>query len=130
MGLRDRFAEITRADEALAPHTHLRIGGPAELFVSPRSAEELGAVVAACAAEKVPLRVLGSGSKLLVRDEGVRGVVVRLNAPAFQQVQADGRRVRAGAGAALFDVIDATATAGLAGLESLVGLPGTLGGAV
>lgn len=130
MGLRDRFADITRAEEPLAPFTHLRIGGPAELLLTPRSPEELGAVVAACAAEKVALRVLGSGSKLLIRDEGVRGAVVRLNSPAFRQMHVDGRRVRAGAGSSLFDVIADTAVVGLGGLESLVALPGTLGGAV
>jgi UDP-N-acetylmuramate dehydrogenase len=130
MGLHNRFAEIIRTEESLAPHTHLRIGGPAELFISPRSPEELAALVAASSAEQVPLRILGSGSKLLVRDEGVRGAVVRLSAPAFHEVQIDGRRVRAGAGASLFDVIAETAVAGLGGLESLVGLPGTLGGAV
>jgi UDP-N-acetylmuramate dehydrogenase len=130
MGLRDRFASITHLREPLAPHTHLRIGGPAEMFVTPGSREELSAIVAAASAEKVALRVLGTGSRLLVREQGVPGVVVRLDQPAFREVNVEGRRVRAGAGTDLFDAIAATARAGLGGLESLVGIPGTIGGAV
>src|SRR5262249_59662738 len=74
--------------------------------------------------------VLGGACKVLVRDEGVRGAVLRLSEPAFTQVAVEGNRVRAGAGAALSALISEAARNGLAGLETLVGIPGTVGGAV
>ena len=130
MGFRDQFAAITETGQPLAPFTHLRIGGPAEYLVTPRARDELARVVAACAAEKIPLRVLGVGTNLLVRDEGVTGVVVRLTAPEFITVTVTGRAVKAGGGATLFSLIAAAATAGLAGFETLVGITATVGGAL
>jgi UDP-N-acetylmuramate dehydrogenase len=130
MGLRDDFAEIIQREQPLAPFTHLRIGGPAEYLVTPRSREELAGVLRACAAEKVPFRVLGVGTNLLVRDEGVRGAVVRLTAPAFTEIKVDARRVRAGGGATLAAVIAEAARHGLAGFETLVGITATVGGAL
>src|SRR5205809_4798644 len=98
MGVSDEFPEITRPNEPLAPYTHLKIGGPAEFFAQPRSAEELTAVLGHCAREAVPLRVLGGGVNVLVRDEPLPGAVLRLSAPAFTAVGVDGTRVRAGCG--------------------------------
>ena len=74
----DDFSEITRTDEPLAPYTWMKIGGPAQYFIEPRTVEELAAVVCVCHAEQIPVRLLGSGSNLLIRDEGVSGVVIRL----------------------------------------------------
>ena len=76
------------------------------------------------------MRVLGGGSNLLVRDEGVRGLVVSLGAAAFGRIQVAGRKLTAGGGAKLGHVISTAVREGLAGLESLVGIPGTLGGAL
>src|SRR5262245_50164147 len=126
----EEFAEIIRRDEPLAPYTHLRLGGPAEMLVQPRSREELSRVVRRCFEEKVPLRVLGCGCNMLVRDEGVKGAVLRLSEPAFTQVAVEGRRVCAGTGAAVSALISAAARNNLAGLEPLVGIPGTVGGAL
>src|SRR5947209_8147643 len=84
------FAEISKREEPLAPYTALKVGGPAEFLVQPRSREELMAVLRQCVAERLPVRVLGGGCNLLVRDEGVRGVVLRLSEPAFTQIQVDG----------------------------------------
>src|SRR5260370_9837486 len=126
----DEFAEIVKRDEPLAPFTHLKLGGPAEVLAQPRSRDELSALVKHCFQERVPLRVLGSGCNLLVRDEGVKGAVLRLSEPAFTQVMIDGKRARAGTGAAVSALISETARHGLAGLETLVGIPGTVGGAV
>jgi UDP-N-acetylmuramate dehydrogenase len=126
----EEFAEIVKRDEPLAPYTYLKIGGPAEMLVQPRSREELAGVVRRCAEQHIPLRVLGGGCNILVRDEGVRGAVVRLNEPTFTQIQVQGRRVRAGAGASLAALISQAARHGLAGLETLVGIPGTVGGAL
>jgi UDP-N-acetylmuramate dehydrogenase len=126
----DDFAEIMKPNEALAPYTHLKLGGPAEMLVQPRSREELSAVVQRCFQERALPRVLGSGCNLLVRDEGVKGVVLRLCEPAFTQITIERKRARAGTGAAVSALISQTAGHGLAGLETLVGIPGTVGGAV
>jgi UDP-N-acetylmuramate dehydrogenase len=126
----DHFAEITKHNEALAPYTHLKLGGPAEMLVQPRSREELSAVVHCCFQERVLVRVLGSGCNLLVRDEGVKGVILRLSESAFTQITVEGKRAQAGTGAAVSALISQTAGHGLAGLETLVGIPGTVGGAV
>jgi len=69
------FEEIVKRNESLAPYTYLKLGGPAEMLVQPRSFDELSAVVRRCYQEGVPLRVLGSGCNLVVRDEGVAGAV-------------------------------------------------------
>jgi UDP-N-acetylmuramate dehydrogenase len=124
------FAEFTTANEPLAPYTHLKIGGSAELFVQPRSVGELTAVLRHCADAKVHLRVLGAGVNLLVRDEPLSGVVVRLSNPAFSHITVGGTRVRAGCGATLPALISAAARHGLAGLETLIGIPATVGGAL
>jgi UDP-N-acetylmuramate dehydrogenase len=124
------FAEFVQASAPLAPHTHLKLGGPAEALVQPRTVQELCAVVRRCVDKKLPLRLLGNGCNILVKDEGVRGVVLRLKEPAFTQVTVEGQRVRAGGGAALSALISHAARHALAGLETLVGVPGTVGGAL
>jgi UDP-N-acetylmuramate dehydrogenase len=124
------FAAIIRHNEPLAPYTYLKVGGPAELLVQPKTREELAAVVRICRQKNVPLRVLGGGCKVLVRDQGVSGVVLRLSEPAFTSIAIEGRRVRAGAGAPLSALISEAALHGLSGPETLVGIPGTVGGAV
>lgn len=124
------FAEIAKANEPLAAHTYFKLGGPAEALLQPRSRSELAAVVKKCFGQTLSVRVLGSGCNVLVRDEGVRGVVLRLSEPAFTAITVEGRRIRAGAGAGLSALISQAATRGLAGLETLVGIPGTVGGAL
>jgi len=126
----EEFAEIVRREEPLAPYTYLRVGGPAEVLVQPRSRDELAAVVRRCIEQNIPVRVLGGGCNVLVRDEGVRGAVLRLSEPAFTQITVAGRCVRAGTGAPLSALISQAARHALAGLETLVGIPGTVGGAL
>jgi UDP-N-acetylmuramate dehydrogenase len=130
MAALDEFADIVKRQEPLAPYTHLRLGGPAEMLVQPRSREELSAVVRTCFQERIPLRVLGGACNVLVRDEGVRGAVLRLTEPAFTQVAVEGKRVKAGAGAPVSALISQAARHALAGLETLIGIPGTVGGAL
>jgi UDP-N-acetylmuramate dehydrogenase len=126
----EAFADIVKRDEALAPYTYLKLGGPADWLVQPRSRAELVTVVQRCLQLRLPVRVLGGGCNVLVRDEGVRGVVLRLSEPAFTQISVEGKRVRTGTGALLSALISEAARHGLAGLESLVGIPGTVGGAL
>jgi len=130
MTLAETFPDITKKREPLAPYTHLRIGGPAEFFVQPRSVDELRLVLGFCTTHKVPLRMLGGGFNLLVRDDPVTGAVVRLSGPDFEAIDVRGKTIRAAGGASLFDLISASVQAGLAGLETLIGIRGTVGGSV
>jgi UDP-N-acetylmuramate dehydrogenase len=130
MAALDEFHEILQRNAPLAPYTHLKLGGPAELLAQPRSLDELSGLVRACFAARIPLRVLGCGCNMLVRDEGVEGLVLRLSEPAFTRIDVQGDRVRAGTGATVAALISASARHDLAGLETLVGIPGTVGGAL
>jgi len=124
------FEHITRENEPLAPYTWFRLGGAAQYFAEPTSVEELTGLVRRCHEMGLGVRVLGGGSNLLVRDEGIPGLVVSLGAAAFGRIQVAGRKLTAGGGAKLGHVISTAVREGLAGLESLVGIPGTLGGAL
>ncbi len=128
--LADRFPEITKLREPLAPYTHLRIGGPAEYFVQPQTVEELRDVMKFTRENRVPVRMLGGGNNLLVRDDPVPGAVVRLSGPAFAWIEGTDRTIRAAGGGALIDLIAHSVKAGLSGLETLVGIRGTVGGSV
>lgn len=124
------FSEIVRENEPMARHTWLAIGGRAELYAEPNSEEELAALVQAAHKAGVPMRVLGGGANVLVRDEGVSGLVIHLGNAAFSAVSISGETVSAGAGAKLGHLVSQTSSAGLSGLETLVGIPGTVGGAL
>lgn len=126
----DEFSEILHRDVSLAPFTHLKLGGPAEMLAQPRTLDELSRLVRRCFEERVELRVLGCGCNMLVRDEGVKGLVLRLSEPAFTTITVEGKKVRAGTGATVAALISASAKQNLAGLETLVGIPGTVGGAL
>lgn len=116
-------------DEAVAPYTWLRVGGPADVLFLPADADDLSAFLAALDPD-VPATPLGVGSNTLVRDGGIEGVVIRLAGRAFAAVEAlDGHRIRAGAAALDAQVSRAAAKAGVAGLEFYTGVPGTIGGA-
>ncbi len=130
MSCLDSFAEITRRDEPLAPYTWLKLGGPAQYLVEPRHLDELAQVVKCAHETETPLHILGDGSNLLIRDEGISGIVIRLISGDFSTVEIDGVSVTAGAGGLLSHVISRSVAAGLTGLESLAGVPGTIGGAI
>ena len=124
------FEHILQPDEPLGPHTWMRLGGPAQFLAEPTSAQELEALVKRAREENLATRLLGGGSNLLIRDQGVSGVVIRLTAPAFSEIRVEGKRLFAGSGAKLAHVVSTSAREGLAGLEELVGIPGTVGGAL
>lgn len=115
-------------DAPLKDLVWFRAGGPAEILFRPADAEDLAAFLAAKPAD-LRISVIGVGSNLLVRDGGIPGAVVRLSS-AFGKVSTDGLRVRAGAAALDGAVARAAADAGIAGLEFLRGVPGTIGGAL
>jgi UDP-N-acetylmuramate dehydrogenase len=116
-------------DEPMDRHTSFRIGGPADVMVFAGSADEIADTLAVCRAHGVPVTVVGNGTNLLVRDGGIRGVVLRVG-KGFCRVAAEGTRVRAQAGVPVSALANQTLSKGLAGLEFACGIPGTLGGAV
>jgi UDP-N-acetylmuramate dehydrogenase len=130
MGLLTGFESFVRPSEPLAMHTWFQLGGPAEYFAEPETVEQLIALVERCHEEEVAMRLLGQGSNILVRDEGVPGMVIHLSAPAFCDIRIDGRSLTVGGGALLGRAVTTTVHRGLAGLETLIGIPGTVGGAL
>jgi UDP-N-acetylmuramate dehydrogenase len=116
-------------EEPLAPFTTWRIGGPAEILAQPEDRDDLIAAVRWASSSGTPWRVLGNGSNLLVRDEGVRGLVLRVR-KGISRVAVDGTRVLTEAGASFPAVANLAASRGLAGIEFGAGIPGTIGGAV
>jgi UDP-N-acetylmuramate dehydrogenase len=125
-----RILPRARLDEPLARYTTFKIGGPADVFVEARDAAEARAALRAAAAAGRPAFALGWGSNLLIKDRGVRGLVLRL-AGDFERLEfLDGARVRAGAAVRVPQLVVACAEKGLGGLEPIVGVPGTVGGAL
>ena len=124
------FEHIVREQESLAPFTWFRLGGAAEYFAEPSTEEELAEIVRRCHDQDVPVHLLGGGSNILVSDSGVPGMVLHLSAAAFSQIEINGCQVRAGGGAKLAHLVSTTVGAGLAGLEQLAGIPGSVGGAL
>ncbi len=117
-----------RARVPLAPFTTFRIGGPAEWFVELETASEVARAITLAREANQPVTVIGGGSNVLVADEGVRGLVVRLHGGDIRAAWPD--IVRAGAGVTINGLVRWTISRGLAGLEPWAGLPGTVGGAV
>ena len=130
MDLLTDFEKIVRQAEPLAMHTWFQLGGPAEHFAEPENTEQLIALIKRCREEDAPVRLLGRGSNVLVPDEGVPGMVIRLSENAFCEVKIEGQTITAGGGAKLGHVVTTSVHRGLAGLEDMVAIPGTLGGAL
>jgi len=119
-----------RQGEPLAMHTWFQLGGPAEFFAEPENPDQLIALLTRCHEEGIEVRVLGQGSNILVRDEGVPGMIIRLTSLELGRIDIDGQRVSVGGGANLNRLVTTSVHRGLAGIEMLVGIPGTIGGAL
>jgi UDP-N-acetylmuramate--alanine ligase len=117
-----------RLYEPLAKHTTLRVGGPAQFWVEPRNEAAFAELIRFCRRENLPLFVIGRGSNLLVRDGGIRGVVVHPAGGDFDKIDIDGSEITAGVGAKLKEVAYAARSADLGGLEWMEGIPGAVGG--
>ena len=117
-----------RLYEPLAKHTTLRVGGPAQFWVEPRNEKAFGELIRFCRRENLPLFVIGRGSNLLVRDGGIRGVVVHPSGGDFEKIEVHGNEITAGVGAKLKQIAYAGKAAGLGGLEWMEGIPGAVGG--
>jgi len=117
-----------KLDEPLSLHTITRMGGPADVFVSPESQAQAIVVINYAAQYKIPLLLLGNGSNMVVRDGGVRGIVLQLT--KLQEITITNTHVYAESGAPIIDVSKQAAAEGLTGLEFACGIPGTVGGAM
>lgn len=118
-----------REHEPMASHTSFAIGGPADILALPRTLEGLRQLLVTAGEHRLPLCVIGNGSNLLVRDGGVRGLVIKI-ADNLATIRQEGCRLVAQSGASLARLCVIAAEAGLAGLSFAAGIPGTLGGAV
>lgn len=121
---------IVRRDEPLAKRTTLRVGGKADLYAEPASEDDLSRLLKFCARHQLKFTLLGRGSNLLIKDGGIRGVVICLNHPNFSRLEITGDKLSCGAGVKLKAVSVEARRAGLAGLEFLEGIPGSLGGSM
>ena len=126
--LKTFFKDNCLLDEPMARHTTYRTGGKAEVYVYPKTREEWSFVLKLAETEKIPLRIIGFGSNILVSGKGIGGIVC--STKRMNQVTLDGEHIKAEAGAALDKVCEMACEAGLAGMEKLSGIPGSVGGAV
>ena len=123
-----RLRERVRCNETLGARTTLRVGGPAEYFVGAASLRDVADTVNTARDLGLPLHVLGGGSNLLIADDGVRGVVLSLH--SMKQIHVFGSKVQVQAGANLSTLVNRCSSEGLAGPQSLAGIPGSVGGAL
>ena len=120
--------ENVRRQEPMSLHTTFRIGGPADLFVTPGSIQAVADSIRICKETQTPYAVIGNGSNLLVSDTGYRGVIIQIGRN-LNQVSVNGEEIRAQAGAMLSVIAKTALSESLTGFEFASGIPGTLGGA-
>jgi UDP-N-acetylmuramate dehydrogenase len=123
-------AGSVRLKEDLFKHTSIKIGGPAQIWVEPVDNGDLRKVLVFARVKKIKVFVIGNGSNILAKDEGFNGIVVSLSAPYFKKLKIKGMNFCVGAGHSLSHLVRTVCKLGLGGLESMVGIPGTVGGAI
>ncbi|WP_138203472.1 UDP-N-acetylmuramate dehydrogenase [Haloimpatiens lingqiaonensis] len=115
-------------DEPMKNHTSFKVGGPCDILVTPKKCDEIINIIKLCKEHELPYYIIGNGSNLLVKDGGIRGVVIKTS--KLNNIEITGERVVAESGAVLCSVSNKAAKAGLTGLEFSSGIPGSIGGAV
>lgn len=116
-----------RKNEPMAKHTSFKIGGPADLFIMIENIAELEKVLEVAKEENIEVTCIGNGSNLLVKDNGIRGIVIKLN---FKDVSLENEKITVGAGVQLSKIARIALENSLSGLEFAYGIPGTVGGAI
>jgi UDP-N-acetylmuramate--L-alanine ligase/UDP-N-acetylenolpyruvoylglucosamine reductase len=114
----------------LSLRTSFKIGGPADIWIEPKDESDLAKALRLSKESGIPAFIIGNGSNILVRDEGFRGMMVRLGSKGFRGLSIKGDIVRVGGGFSLVGLVKACCDSALSGLESLIGIPGTVGGAI
>jgi UDP-N-acetylmuramate dehydrogenase len=122
--------KIVETNYPLAKCTWYGLGGQADYFIKPQTVEQLKEVVQRCNENNIPIYVMGFGSNLLISDKGLRAAVIKLETDQFTRTQFDGEQLTAWAGAELSKLVLTCVQKGLSGIEALIGIPGSIGGAV
>ncbi len=130
MSIFSGLEKIVKTDCHLCNYTWFGLGGSADYMITPHTVDELQSVIVRCNENELPYKIIGFGSNLLVRDEGFRGAVIKLEGDAFSSIEYNGETVVAMAGASLSKLVLDCVRKGLGGLEALTGVPGSIGGAV
>ncbi|MBN1872103.1 MAG: UDP-N-acetylmuramate dehydrogenase [Candidatus Omnitrophica bacterium] len=117
-------------NEPMNLHTTFGIGGPADIFIQPRSVDEIVKCLRICSERGITFFILGNGSNLLVRDEGFRGMVIDMSTPHLKSISVKGDIIRSSSSVYLSELLKISTEHGLSGLEFLAGIPATLGGAI
>ena len=128
----DRFKKISPKlieNEPMKKHTTFKIGGPADMYVSIGSIDELSEIIKLAKETQTPYTVIGNGSNILVSDNGIRGLVIEIGSN-LAYCEADGDKIYAQAGALLSKIASLAAANSLSGMEEISGIPGTLGGGI
>ena len=133
LNLQEIFADCTAKEllinEPMSKHTSFKIGGPADVIALPANEEELQALLKRAKDNGIPVTLIGNGSNLLVRDKGIRGLVIKLG-NMLCKIEAEGERLSFGSGVSLAMASRKAADLELTGMEFAVGIPGSIGGAV
>lgn len=119
---------IIKTDEPMANHTTFRVGGPADIFVSPDKAQ-LATILKLARKNDIQVTIIGNGSNLLVSDQGIRGIVIEIG-KGLENIEISDSTITLGAGTLMSKAANAAAAAGLGGMEFAAGIPGSIGGAV
>lgn len=122
--------ENIKINEPMKNHTSFKVGGPADILVTPENISMLGELLKICKKEKIPCFVMGNGTNLIVRDKGIRGVVIKTQNKLNKYSICDDDIIEAEAGILLSHLSSIATENGLSGLEFASGIPGTLGGAI
>lgn len=130
MSLISGFEDVVKENQPLANYTKLKLGGVAAYFAEPRTLEQLVGLLQRFTENELPIRLIGAGSNTLIRSQGVGGLVVNLSSPVFCNIEINDDTITAGGGVQLVDFVAAAVRAGLNGPQHLVGIPGTIGGAL
>ena len=125
----NRFPEQVRRNEPMRSHTTYQVGGPATAFCQPESVEVLEEIVKSCYREKIPVYLLGTGSNVLINDNHLDMIVINLER-CCAELKLDGKKLYAGAGVLVSDLVDFCERHDLAGLDFMAGIPGMVGGAL
>lgn len=130
MNIFSGLEKIVEKDYPLASRTWYGLGGPADYFIKPDTAEQLGQVARICNENNIKMYVLGLGSNLLIPDDGIRGAVIQLKDGQFSDIEFNGEEITAWAGVEMNRLVLDCVEKGLSGLECLAGIPGSVGGGI
>lgn len=121
---------VVKLYEAMRRHTTMKVGGPAQFWIEPTTVAGLARIVKFCTDSAIPLRVVGRGSNLLVRDGGIPGVVLHPVRGEFSEIHVEGNEIRAGAGVKFKALAASAQSAGIGDFEWMEGIPGNVGGSL